>query len=125
MLPEKFKERMKKMLGDEAEKLFFEMESGSAVRSFRVNAIKRPDGDLGDGHIKGKKAEFPPECFYTHEKRPGYLACHHAGLIYMQDPSAMATVHAVKTIKAAGFEAIIINNNPETVSTDYTMKYTS
>ena len=31
-----------------------------------------------------------------------------------------STVHAVKTIKTAGFEAIIINNNPETVSTDYT-----
>ncbi len=31
-----------------------------------------------------------------------------------------STVHAVKTIKASGREAIIINNNPETVSTDYT-----
>lgn len=31
-----------------------------------------------------------------------------------------STVHAVKTIQAAGYEAIIINNNPETVSTDYT-----
>ena len=31
-----------------------------------------------------------------------------------------STVHAVKTIKEAGFESIIINNNPETVSTDYT-----
>ena len=31
-----------------------------------------------------------------------------------------STVHAVQTIKAAGLEAIIINNNPETVSTDYT-----
>lgn len=31
-----------------------------------------------------------------------------------------STVHAVQTIKAAGYEAIIINNNPETVSTDYT-----
>lgn len=31
-----------------------------------------------------------------------------------------STVHAVTTIKNAGFEAIIINNNPETVSTDYT-----
>lgn len=31
-----------------------------------------------------------------------------------------STVHAVKTIKKAGLEAIIINNNPETVSTDYT-----
>ncbi len=31
-----------------------------------------------------------------------------------------STVHAVWTIKKAGYEAIIINNNPETVSTDYT-----
>ena len=30
-----------------------------------------------------------------------------------------STVHAVNTIRNAGFEAIIINNNPETVSTDY------
>ena len=32
-----------------------------------------------------------------------------------------ATVHAVLAIKAAGYEAIIINNNPETVSTDFTI----
>ena len=31
-----------------------------------------------------------------------------------------STVHAVQTIRKAGYEAIIINNNPETVSTDYT-----
>ncbi len=31
-----------------------------------------------------------------------------------------STVHAVQTIKNARYEAIIINNNPETVSTDYT-----
>lgn len=31
-----------------------------------------------------------------------------------------SAVHAVKTIKSQGIDAIIINNNPETVSTDYT-----
>ena len=31
-----------------------------------------------------------------------------------------STVHAVQTIKKHGYEAIVINNNPETVSTDYT-----
>ncbi len=31
-----------------------------------------------------------------------------------------STVHAVTTIKEFGYESIIINNNPETVSTDYT-----
>ena len=31
-----------------------------------------------------------------------------------------STVHAIWTIQHGGYEAIIINNNPETVSTDYT-----
>ena len=31
-----------------------------------------------------------------------------------------STVHAIWTIREMGYEAIIINNNPETVSTDYT-----
>ncbi len=31
-----------------------------------------------------------------------------------------STVHAIWTIRNAGYEAIIINNNPETVSTDHT-----
>ncbi|EGK13221.1 carbamoyl-phosphate synthase, large subunit [Desmospora sp. 8437] len=30
-----------------------------------------------------------------------------------------ATVHAIQAIRAAGMEAVIINNNPETVSTDF------
>ena len=32
-----------------------------------------------------------------------------------------STVHAVRTIREMGYEAIIINNNPETVSTDYSV----
>src|SRR5699024_497377 len=32
-----------------------------------------------------------------------------------------ATVHAVWAIQEAGYEAIIINNNPETVSTDFSI----
>ncbi|MCR5338979.1 MAG: carbamoyl-phosphate synthase large subunit [Lachnospiraceae bacterium] len=31
-----------------------------------------------------------------------------------------STVHALKTIQEMGYEAIVVNNNPETVSTDYT-----
>ncbi|MCF0115653.1 MAG: carbamoyl-phosphate synthase large subunit, partial [Erysipelotrichaceae bacterium] len=31
-----------------------------------------------------------------------------------------STVHAIYSIRSLGYEAIIINNNPETVSTDYT-----
>ena len=31
-----------------------------------------------------------------------------------------STVHAIWSIRKAGYEAIIVNNNPETVSTDHT-----
>ncbi len=31
-----------------------------------------------------------------------------------------SSVHSVQTIRSSGYESIIINNNPETVSTDYT-----
>lgn len=32
-----------------------------------------------------------------------------------------STVHCIKTLKKLGYEAIVVNNNPETVSTDYTV----
>jgi len=32
-----------------------------------------------------------------------------------------STVHCIKTLKELGYQAIVINNNPETVSTDYTV----
>ena len=32
-----------------------------------------------------------------------------------------STVHAIRTLQKCGYEAIVINNNPETVSTDYTV----
>ena len=97
MLPERFKERMKTLLGDEAERLFDEIENGKAIRSFRLNPIKISDEEkaLANAQIDYRKAEFPPECYYTDEQFPGSLACHHSGAIYMQDPSAMATIHAV------------------------------
>lgn len=103
MLPSEFKERMKKLLGDEADAFFAELENGKSVRSFRVNGIKAKNIDLENTDAPADRvaADFPPECFYTDEKFPGSLACHHSGIIYMQDPSAMATVHAVKIKEGA------------------------
>ena len=101
MLPLEFTERMKRLLGDESEAFLRALEEESAVRSFRVNGIKATQDAFEEGQVKidRKKADFPPECYYTDEAYPGYLPCHHSGMIYMQDPSAMATVHAVKIEK--------------------------
>ena len=99
MLPIEFKERMTRLLGEDSSAFFDEIENGRAVRSFRVNEIKAKAEAIEGLSIDRKKADFPEECYYTEEQFPGYLPCHHAGMIYMQDPSAMATIHAVKVEK--------------------------
>lgn len=101
MLPIEFTQRMSRILGKESEAFIKELEEGQAIRSFRVNGIKSSMEDLEAASISinRSKADFPPECYYTEEAYPGYLPCHHSGMIYMQDPSAMATVHAVRIEK--------------------------
>ena len=103
MLPVEFKKRMTDLLGDESQAFFEELEGGHAVRSFRVNEnkISCSDFEALDPQIDRKRASFPDGSYYTEEEFPGHLPCHHAGMIYMQDPSAMATVHAVKIEKGA------------------------
>ena len=103
MLPIEFKERMRSLLGDESERFFSEIENGNSVRAFRVNGIKLSIEafEAAAPEIQREKTEFPEEAFYTDEPYPGSLPCHHAGMIYMQDPSAMATVHAIKITEGA------------------------
>ncbi len=103
-LPERFKERTAALLGsDEAEKLFRAIEGGEAVKAFRVNRIKTDiDGfEASQPRIDRERAAFPPDAYLTKEEFPGSLPEHHSGAIYMQDISAMSTVHAVKLEKGA------------------------
>ena len=103
MLPVELKKRMTDLLGEESQAFFDELENGHAVRSFRINEnkISASDFEALNIQIDRKKADFPEGSYYTEEEFPGHLPCHHAGMIYMQDPSAMATVHAVKIEKGA------------------------
>ena len=98
MLPLEFKERMMRLLGDEAEDLFSHIENGQAVRAFRVNGAKISQSEFEDrgATIEKTKMETLENAYYTRESFPGSLPEHHSGAIYMQDPSAMATVAAVK-----------------------------
>ncbi len=103
MLPLEFKDRMKNLLGSESEAFFAEIENMEAVRSFRVNRIKlTPEQfEAACPGIDRKAAIFPQGAYYTEESFPGSLPCHHAGMIYMQDPSAMATVYAANIPEGA------------------------
>ncbi len=103
-LPESFKERMISILGgDEAERLFYAIEEEEAVKAFRVNRIKTDmdSFEAREARIDRKKADYPPEAYITREEFPGSLPCHHSGAVYMQDISAMSTVHAVKVAEGA------------------------
>ncbi len=98
-LPERFKERMTLLLGEsEASRLFRAIEDSDAVKAFRINRIKtaKTDFEASEPEIDKKSIDFPPDAYITREEFPGSLACHHSGAIYMQDISAMSTVHAVK-----------------------------
>ncbi len=97
MLPELFKERMKGILKSDADELFEAIEESEAVRAFRVNSIKTAQDsfEASSPEIQREKVSFPKGAYITTEEYPGSLPCHHSGAIYMQDISAMTTVHAL------------------------------
>ena len=103
-LPERFKERTAALLGqEEAERLFASIEKSESVRAFRINPIKTSleEFEASNPKIERKKVNFPSDAYVTREEYPGSLPEHHSGAIYMQDISAMSTVHAVKLEEGA------------------------
>ncbi|MDI5790235.1 hypothetical protein PO124_22990 [Bacillus licheniformis] len=68
-----------------------------------LNVLRESDGDISQKRKAGLDHRFRPD-----SDRPGVEF----------DYSA---VHGVMTLKSLGFETIMLNNNPETVSTDYEM----
>ncbi len=102
MIPREFEERMELLLGEgEAKKLISALGEDN-VRAFRVNEKKIKINEfLSYGLIDAEPVPYAEDGFYTNEERPGRGAAHHAGMIYMQDPSAMATMHALKLRRGA------------------------
>ena len=101
MLPIEFKDRMLSLMGDEAYKLFDEIENVEAIKAFRVNGVKCNTKMLeaAGASVDRDDSLWIQNAFYTGEKFPGSLPEHHSGAIYMQDPSAMATVTALADIE--------------------------
>lgn len=97
MIPEKFKEKMKNLLGDEYPTFIDAIENGTAVRGLRVNLIKTCTRDfLSKAPFNLTPIPYVNNGFILNEDVPmGPSAYHHAGAIYMQDPGAMATVASI------------------------------
>ena len=97
MIPERFKEKMQNILGDEYPAFIDALESKPAVRGMRANLIKTTSKKLADdGEFKLEPLGYVENGFILREERAmGASPYHHAGLVYMQDPGAMASAAAL------------------------------
>lgn len=97
MIPQKFKERMRALLGVEYDNFILALEEKDAVRGVRENLIKSKNGALE--RIMGDKL-IPLDYvengwIFDGAEAVGNHPAHHAGIMYMQDPGAMSTVAAI------------------------------
>ena len=94
-LPEQFTDRMKLLLGDE----FNEYEQAlnmPPVKAFRVNTQKISVADFEKINIFGsEKIPYVNNGYYLEYEKVGNHPFHHAGLIYVQEPAAMAPAECI------------------------------
>ena len=97
MIPEGFKEKIKDVLGDEFPSFIEALEAKDAVRGMRANLIKTtPEKISQDGEFSLEPLDYVENGFILREERAmGASPYHHAGMVYMQDPGAMASAAAV------------------------------
>lgn len=89
-LPEAFVQRMKGLLGAEYEAYEASFQS-PAVRAFRVNTNKISLEDFEAINIFSKeKIPYVETGWYLEYDKIGNHPAHHAGMLYVQDPGAMA-----------------------------------
>ncbi len=92
MLSEVFIDRMKKLLGEEGLKRYLKELEKDSPRAFRVNPLKKK-GDVSSlFSFPISPIEYANDSYYFSYDKIGAHPLHHAGLIYVQEPSAMIPV---------------------------------
>ncbi len=98
MIPKEFLLRMEAMLGEDYPAFLCAMDEPN-VRAFRVNTLKIDAQSFAA--LQPIESTPIPDCengYDTEIEKVGAHYAHHAGMIYMQDPSAMTTVQALEII---------------------------
>ena len=96
-LPKAFENAMKSLLGKEYEE-FLKSYEVPARRGLRQNPLKCSEEQLLQSlPFSLEPTPFSPLSFYfeSGEEKMGYLPAHHAGLFYIQEPSACSAVTAL------------------------------
>lgn len=96
-LPERFVERMKRTMGEKDAKDFFASYQESSAHGLRLNPGKV---SCEAANAMPFSLTPVPWCstgfYYTEEDRPGKHPYHAAGMYYIQEPSAMAVIEALR-----------------------------
>lgn len=101
MLPAAFLRRMRDLPGFDYEAYCCAVREPD-VRAFRVNTGKTTDEALLSLlPFKTRPVPFLSHAYYAPDERVGGLPAHHAGMFYMQDPSAMCAVAAAGDLAGA------------------------
>ena len=94
-LPKEYETRMKKLLGDDFDKYLNELQN-PPVKAFRVNTDKISVEDFEKINIfSTEKIPYVENGYYLNYEKVGNHPYHHAGLIYVQEPAAMAPAECV------------------------------
>ncbi len=88
-LPSSFEKRMKELLGDEFEAFKNEVTSGKPTKAFFTN---KNIGRIDLAQFNVEAVGFYNGGYYFDYEGIGKTPLHHGGGIYIQDPSAMATI---------------------------------
>ncbi|MBR2930879.1 MAG: hypothetical protein IKC32_06585 [Clostridia bacterium] len=96
MIKEEFKARMKTMLGDEYDAFIRALEDAPPVRGARLNLMKATEIHLPEGYRAEPIPYVENGYILEGEGQIGRSPEHHAGMIYMQDPGAMAALAATE-----------------------------
>ncbi len=102
MVPQKFLARMRDLLSVSEYEAFVAALEEPPVRAFRVNEGKTAaERLLPLLPFVAEPIGFIPNAFYAPLDKVGALPCHHAGMLYMQDPSAICAVAAANVPRGA------------------------
>ena len=94
-LPKEFENRMKTLLGDEFD-AFVSAINQSPVKAFRVNSNKISISDFEKINPFGsEKIPYVDGGYYLDYDKVGNHPFHHAGMIYVQEPAAMAPAECI------------------------------
>lgn len=96
-LPVEFTDRMRSVLGEHEFQCYLDSFQESAVRSFRVNTGKISVEDFAAVNpFLSEPIPYVETGYYLDSEKVGNHPYHHAGMIYVQDPGAMATAECLK-----------------------------